>query len=208
MQQEPVIWQKVEWRQGDGTYRFELNQGGMHATLTAPQGRSFTIPTVAWYALLDALAAARKTKQRSERALPARSNARWGETEVGDLAAAFKAGASIGALARSHNRSGPAIETQLSRLGLWDRLLERPREVFLPPAASGLRDAAAIADPRPSLPPSLPPWPPDDWDQAPPLTGDAVLQPNSDRKTPRGAAGSVAGQGQAVPVIGSGAPSG
>ena len=62
MEQDPVIWEKVEWRQGDGSYRFELQQGGLHATLTAPHGRSFTIPTVAWYALLDALAASRKTK--------------------------------------------------------------------------------------------------------------------------------------------------
>ena len=67
MQLEPVVWQTVEWQQGDGRYRFELQQGGLHATLTAPQGRSFTIPTVAWYALFDALAAARKTKQRSVR---------------------------------------------------------------------------------------------------------------------------------------------
>lgn len=170
MEQEPVVWQSVEWRQGDGRYRFELQQGGLHATLTAPQGRSFTIPTVAWYALLDALAAARKTKQRSERAMPARSNARWGETETGDLAAAFKAGASFAALAGAHNRSVPAIETQLVRLGLWHRLEARP---IVPdgtlPASRVEADARLTPDPRP--------WPPDDWDlavQAPSAAGATV----------------------------------
>ena len=62
--QDTVIWQKVEWRQGDGRYCFEVQQGGLHATLTAPHGGSLTVPTVAWYALLDALAASRKTTQR------------------------------------------------------------------------------------------------------------------------------------------------
>ena len=156
MQLEPVIWEKVEWRQGDGCYRFELQQGGLHATLTAPHGRSFTIPTVAWYALLDALAASRKTKQRSERALPPRSNARWSETEVGDVAAAFKAGTSVGALARSHNRSVPAIEAQLSRLGLWDRLTQMPSGKFAPASPDPSRVRRDTSELRP--------WPPDDWD--------------------------------------------
>lgn len=161
MQLEPVVWQTVEWQQGDGRYRFELQQGGLHATLTAPQGRSFTIPTVAWYALFDALAAARKTKQRSERPLPARSNARWGETESADLAAAFKSGASMGALAKSHNRSIPAIEAQLSRLGLWHRM-EPPSRMTDGTAAAvaAAAEAKLIHDPRP--------WPPDDWDLAVP----------------------------------------
>ena len=156
MEQDPVIWEKVEWRQGDGSYRFELQQGGLHATLTAPHGRSFTIPTVAWYALLDALAASRKTKQRSERALPPRSNARWSETEVGDLAAAFKAGTSVGALARSHNRSVPAIEAQLSRLGLWDRMTQQPSRRSERPTVPGNDGPGEAFDPRP--------WPPYDWD--------------------------------------------
>ncbi len=159
MEQEPVVWQSVEWRQGDGRYCFELQQGGLHATLTAPQGRSFTIPTVAWYALLDALAASRKTKQRSERPLPARSNARWGETETGDLAAAFRSGASLAALAKSHNRSVSAIESHLSRLGLWHRLEARPlTRDPLAPAPVPTADAELTRDHRP--------WPPDDWDHA------------------------------------------
>ena len=160
MHQDPVVWQKVAWQQGNGCYLFEVQQGGLHATLTAPEGRSFTIPTVAWYALFDALAAARKTQLRSERSLQPRSNARWGATEAGDLVAAFKAGASVGALARAHSRSASAIEAQLARLGLWDRQLQQP--IAAPPQALVAKVArdGGFADPRP--------WPPDDWDSAMP----------------------------------------
>lgn len=47
MSQEPLVWERVEWRQGDGRYRFEVAQGGLHATLTAPHGASLTLPMVA-----------------------------------------------------------------------------------------------------------------------------------------------------------------
>lgn len=52
---EPLVWECVEWRQGDGRYRFEVAQGGLHATLTAPQGGALMLPVVAWEGLLDAL---------------------------------------------------------------------------------------------------------------------------------------------------------
>ncbi len=133
MTEDALVWDKVEWRQGDGRYRFEVNQGGLHATLSSPHGQSLTLPMVAWEGLLDALAAARKTKTRSEKALPARAGARWTRSESDDLAAAFEAGASIRSLALSHNRTAYAIETQLSQLGLWDRLqgqaAPRPRDI-------------------------------------------------------------------------------
>src|SRR5437762_3341865 len=77
--QEPMVWERVEWRQGDGRYVFEVGRGGLHATLTGPQGRALTLPVVAWEGLLDALAAARKTRSRAERNLPARAGARWSE---------------------------------------------------------------------------------------------------------------------------------
>ncbi len=188
MEQEPVVWQTVEWRQGDGRYRFELQQGGLHATLTAPQGRSFTIPTVAWYALFDALAASRKTRQRSERPMPARSNARWGETEAGDLIAAFKSGASFTALAKSHNRSAAAIEAQLARLGLWHRMEARPlmQDAAVQDANmrdGNMRDATAaasmpLADAKPT--PDERPWPPDDWDLTAPSPREAVVATRTD----------------------------
>jgi len=123
---EPMVWERVEWRQGDGRYVFEVAQGGLYGTITAPQGRALTLPIVAWEGLLDALAAARKSKQRSERNMPARTGARWSEAETGELAKTFKSGGSIAQLARIHNRTQFAIEAQLERLGLWDRASRQP----------------------------------------------------------------------------------
>ncbi len=105
---------------------FEVAEGGLHATLNSPHGTSLTLPMVAWEGLLDALAAARKTRTRGERGFPVRSGARWYEGETGELAAAFKAGRTIPQLARAHNRSAFAVEAQLDRLGLWDRIARQP----------------------------------------------------------------------------------
>ena len=124
--QEPMVWERVQWRQGDGRYVFEVEQGGLHATLLSPHGTSLTLPMVAWEGLLDALAGARKTRTRSERGFPARSGARWYEGEVGELADGFKAGRSVGQLARAHHRSELAVEAELARQGLWDRIERRP----------------------------------------------------------------------------------
>ena len=127
MQQDPMVWQRVEWRQGDGRYVFEVGTGGLHATLTAPHGGALTLPMVAWEGLLDALTAARKTRTRGDRGFAARSGTRWFEGEAGELAAGFQSGRSIGHLARAHNRSELAVEAQLERMGLWDRTERRPR---------------------------------------------------------------------------------
>jgi len=124
---EPFVWERVEWRQGDGRYVFEVAQGGLHATLSSPHGTGLTLPVVAWEGLLDALSAARKTRTRSERGFPARSGARWYDGEAGELAAAFKAGRSIEQLARTHHRSPLAVEAELDRQGLWDRIERRPK---------------------------------------------------------------------------------
>ena len=178
MQQDPVIWDKVEWRQGDGRYRFEVAEGGLHATMHSPHGKSLTIPMVAWYGLLDALAASRKTKDRSERPLPARFGARWSGTEVDDLVAAFQGGSTIAALARAHNRSEFAVESQLAQKGLWDRISRQP----MAGSASGLvaapvlapvlaQSGRATADPTPARDDSGSPWPPDFWD-----TGASLLE--------------------------------
>lgn len=124
--QEPLIWERVAWRQGDGRYVFEVVAGGLHATLRSPHGMSLTLPMVAWDGLLDALAGARKTRTRAERGFPARSGARWYDGEVSELVAAFKAGHTIRQLAGAHNRSELAVEAQLDRMGLWDRVARRP----------------------------------------------------------------------------------
>jgi hypothetical protein len=80
---------------------------------------------IAWEGLLDAVAGARKARSRNERAFPARSGARWYDGEAGELAAGFRAGRTIAQLARIHNRSAYAIELQLDRAGLWDRIAHR-----------------------------------------------------------------------------------
>src|SRR6476469_7063685 len=88
--QEPMVWERVEWRQGDGRYVFDVARGGLLATLSSPHGSKLTLPMVAWEGLLDALAAARTTKTRAERNLPARTGARWSAAETQELAKAFK----------------------------------------------------------------------------------------------------------------------
>jgi hypothetical protein len=122
-----LLWEQVTWRQGDGRYVFEVAAGGLHATLSSPHGASLTLPMIAWEGLLDALGAARKTRTRGERSFPVRSGARWYEGETDELVAAFKAGRTIPQLARAHNRSEFAVEAQLDRMGLWDRVARRPK---------------------------------------------------------------------------------
>jgi hypothetical protein len=135
--QEPMVWERVAWRQGDGRYTFEVAPGGLHATLTSPHGGALTLPMVAWEGLLDALAAARKTKARAERNLPTRAGARWSEAESAELVKAFRVGGSIAQLARAHNRTQFAVEAHLDRLGLWDRVERRPIGRMLASAGPG-----------------------------------------------------------------------
>lgn len=148
MDEEPLVWERVEWRLGDGRYVYEVAEGGLFATVTAPGERSLTLPVVAWDAMLDAVAAARKARRRGEREQPSRAGQMWVPSEVDRLIAEFEGGASIARLARSHNRTGGAIETKLARLGLWDREARRP--------TTG-RDAADTALVPKDWPP---PWPP------------------------------------------------
>lgn len=125
---EPLVWERVTWRQGDGRYVFEVAEGGLHAKLSSPHGTLLVLPMVAWEGLLDAIAGARKTRTRNERGFPARSGARWYDGEAGELATAFKAGRNIQELARAHSRSEFAVEAQLERMGLWDRATGRPQQ--------------------------------------------------------------------------------
>ncbi len=84
--QEPLVWERVIWRQGDGRYVFEVAEGGLHATLRSPHGSCLTLPVIAWEGLMDALAGARKTRARGERGFPVRSGVRWYAGEAGELA--------------------------------------------------------------------------------------------------------------------------
>src|SRR5207244_11780988 len=114
---------------GDGRYTFQVASGGLLATLTSPHGSALTLPMVAWEGPLDALAAQPKPRTRAESKFPARSGARWYDGEAGGLAAAFKGGRSIRQLARAHNRTELAVEAELDRQGLWDRVERRPKQV-------------------------------------------------------------------------------
>lgn len=153
---EPLVWERVTWRQGDGRYVFEVEEGGLHAKVTSPHGTSLTLPMVAWEGLLDALMGARKARARNERGFPARSGARWYDGEAGELAAGFKAGRSVAQLARVHNRSEYAIEAQLDRLGLWDRIARRAIVSGEERGASQRPLGDTEAGPEPAPVPSVP----------------------------------------------------
>ena len=115
-----LVWESVSWRRGEDQFRLEIERGGLFATLSAPGGRSLTLPMVVWEGLLDALKAGRNTKARVEQQQQylARSRSRWYDGEVSEVADAYKSGRSIGEIAHSHNRSTYAIEHQLDKLGL------------------------------------------------------------------------------------------
>lgn len=113
-----VAWESVQWRRGEDSFRFDIERGGLFATLSAPGGRSMTLPIAVWDALLDAIKASRTARTRSEQQFPTRARARWYEGESAELAEAFKSGRSVAQLARAHNRTEFAIESQLDRMGL------------------------------------------------------------------------------------------
>ena len=149
---EPLVWERVTWRQGDGRYVFEIDAGGLHAKLMSPHGTSLTLPMTAWQALLDAVMGARKARMRNDRGFPARSGARWYDGEAGELVAAFRAGRSISQLARAHSRSEHAIEAELTRLGLWDRIARRA----IVPGGGHAAAQTARQEPQPAPGPAPP----------------------------------------------------
>jgi hypothetical protein len=207
-----VVWERVEWRQGDGRYVFEVAQGGLHATLSSPHGSKLTLPMVAWEGLLDALAAARKTKTRAERNLPSRTGARWSEVETQELSKTFKAGGSIAQLARVHNRTQFAVEAQLERQGLWDRAERRPTARLIgahpPPGAPAAYPSGPTASPSADVATPSGPAPVDDMRYHP------VQPPLPERtdaqrvRAPESAAGRRPGTGHSLQpgVLGAGAP--
>ena len=123
-----VAWDSFSWRAGAETYRFEIQDQGLIGRLTVSDGRAFALPAVVWEAMLDAVKTHRKSKQKVDANLPPRAGTRWTETESDELAAKFATGRSIPDLAREHARTGWAIEGQLAKLGLWDRIERKPLE--------------------------------------------------------------------------------
>jgi len=121
-----IQWQRFVWKGGADEYAFEVVDGGLFGRLSVGASREVTLPMVAWEGMLDSVAMARKGKAQSDRMQPDRAFARWSDVEVARLEAGFKHGQTIAQLARSHNRSLDAVEHQLVRLGLWNRLERRP----------------------------------------------------------------------------------
>lgn len=112
-----LVWETVSWRCGADQYRFDIERGGLFATLTAPD-RTLTLPMAVWDGLFDTLKARRATNSRSDQQFTARSRARWYDGEVAEVAESFRSGRSIGDIAQAYNRSAYAIEHQLDQLGL------------------------------------------------------------------------------------------
>jgi hypothetical protein len=125
MSVEPLAWESFSWRSGAETYRFDIQDQGLIGSLNVSDGRRFALPVVVWEALFDAVKTNRKAKLKAEENLPPRYGARWTQQEGDELAAKFRSGRSIDDLAREHARTVWAIEGQLAKLGLWDRIERR-----------------------------------------------------------------------------------
>lgn len=128
-----IQWQRFEWRCGADIYVFEVADGGLFGTLTAGDNRKVTLPIAAWEGMLDCVTTTRRAKAQNERThYSDRSGARWSDPEVARLEQGFRAGRNIAELARMHARSAEAIEAQLAKLGLWNRLERRPMSASPP----------------------------------------------------------------------------
>lgn len=149
---EPMVWETFEWRTGADRYRFEIERGGLFATLSTTGDRKFTLPLVAWEGLLEALRTNRKARARSEQPQPLRYGARWCGAETQELKDGFANGRNVAELADAHGRTTAAIELQLSKVGLIDRA-GAPTQ----PGPSGLRNDGPwppeLEDPAGSSPP-------------------------------------------------------
>lgn len=135
MTDEAATWDKFQWRVGAETYAYEITDRGLIGRLTVSDGRKFALPVVVWEALLDAVKTNRNAKLKAETNLPPRAGARWTETESDEIAAKFRSGRSVSELAQEHGRTAWAMETQLAKLGLWDRIERRPAAAPLTHAA-------------------------------------------------------------------------
>lgn len=126
---EPLVWERFEWRSGVDRYEFRIESGGLLGTLraVAPDGSSaaprlLSLPMVAWEGLLDSVKLSRKAREKPRaNGLPPRAGSRWTAEEIAELEQGFRAGRKIPELALVHARTAVAIESQLEKLGLWQR---------------------------------------------------------------------------------------
>ncbi len=130
---EGMSWSLFEWRAGEQNYSFEIDRGGLYATLKVPQRPDLTLPMAAWDGLIEAIKTSHKARARTQAELPPRAGARWSDSETADLRRAFAEGKSVVELARSHARSRAAIESHLVRLGLMERPQMSMRAPVPPP---------------------------------------------------------------------------
>lgn len=137
MSAEHVAWERMTWSAGAERYAFEIRDQGLIGEISISDGRRFALPMVVWEAMLDAVKAHRKTRKKSDANLPPRAGARWTDAESDELVAKFRSGRSVGDLAREHARTVYAIEGQLAKFGLWDKV-ER-RSIEPPPLGAGSR---------------------------------------------------------------------
>ena len=126
MSREPIVWERFEWRSGADQYRFEITDGGLIGTLTGPGTKSHSLAIVAWEGLLESLKVNRKSKDKASSELNVRAGSRWSPAEIGALEQGVATGRSIQQLAGAHGRTAFAVETQLAKMGLWDRELRLP----------------------------------------------------------------------------------
>lgn len=127
MQSERVAWQSFSWVAGVERYCFDIEDKGLIGRLSVSDGRAFALPVVVWEAMLEAVKINRGARSKAEANLPARAGAAWSATETEALKHRFASGRSIAELSREHGRSVFAVEDQLAKLGLWDRIERRPR---------------------------------------------------------------------------------
>ena len=127
MTDQTVTWESFSWRLGAESYSFEIQDKGLIGRLKVSDGRTFALPIVVWEAMFDAVKTNRSARSKTDAGLPARAGATWTEAECDQLIAKFRSGRSIAHLAKEHGRTVWAIEDQLAKLGLWDRIERRPR---------------------------------------------------------------------------------
>lgn len=125
MSNEPIVWESFAFKAGAESYVFEVHDKGLIGSLSVSDGRKFALPLVVWEGLFDAIKTNRQARLKSEENLPPRAGARWTMSEIDELEAKFRSGRSIDDLAREHARTVWAIEGQLAKMGLWDRLERR-----------------------------------------------------------------------------------
>jgi hypothetical protein len=111
-------WQVLRWRGASGEYAFELSADGRSAILSGPCGAALALPLEDWRTAVERIGPRVISRRRHGIAAPPRSHARWSEEELAALAAGYRTGQSVAALALEHNRSTYAVEAQLVRAGL------------------------------------------------------------------------------------------